>query len=503
MQNSITKAVMYARVSTYGQAQDSDSLTNQLIRCQGYADEHGLEVVNAFHEHASGRSGNRVELQNAYDFCVEQNEPMYLLVKDSSRFMRSLDEQQSWKDKFYAIGVQIRDVESNCISYVSKEEDPDAYLKEKRASLDAEDYTLQNAKKVKAGMLARLEQGGWPYNPPVGYMSERINGASNVYPHRVNAPIVKEMLGRLASGELYTLKDAEDFLLTQGFVNGYGKPSKSSHDRIRNILKRLSFYAGDIEHDSLKGRTVKGLHEPLIDKATYHKLKDRMQELKRNPQRNKKKCDLDFPLLGHLYCDHCGQRMYNTPSSSKGRTYNYYLCRNKDCMRKGKNVSAKKMEQAVCNYLKQLSCTAEMNGFIQQILKEQLGERLVSARKSNSKLEHTIRKREETKGAMLERLAQVSPLLSESMETQILKVDAEINRYKSRRQLEGLTAKQSQIIEAKASLFFDSLDSYWESASTEGKKIIIHGVLGGKINFHATKGISQATSNTLFTSKEQ
>lgn len=499
MRTSITKAVIYARVSTHGQAYESDSLTNQLIRCQDYANDHGLEVLRHFSEYASGRLGDRKELQNAYRFCAKQGESMYLLVKDISRFMRSLDEHEHWKEKFLQIGVQIKDVESNSISYISKEDDPDAYLKEKRASLDAEGYTLQNAKKVTSGMLARLEQGGWPFNAPVGYVSERIKGIAQVCPHDVNAPLVKEMLERLARGEIHTLKDAEAFLLNQGLVNGDGRQASSSHDRISNILKRLSFYAGYIEHDMLAGRRVRGLHDALIDEPTWRKIEERLPELKRAPRRASKKCDLEFPLLGHLYCEHCGERMYNSASSSKGRPYNYYLCKNKSCERKGKNVSAKKVEQAVCDYLSKLKCTPFAIEFMEDVLEQELNKRLKSARKANGKLDLIVQKREETKGQMLERLCSVNPKLAQSMETQILKVDDEISRYKSRRQLDKLTADQKQELKKRIFKFFSELDSYWASTQIEGKKIIIHSVLGGKLSFHATQGVAQHHLNKVFT----
>lgn len=94
------KSVIYARVSSIGDRQDTTRQVNDLTE---YASRNGLEVVNVFEEHISGAKKNqeRPVLCECLDFCFS-NSIDTLLLSELSRLGRStwevLDNVKRCKD---------------------------------------------------------------------------------------------------------------------------------------------------------------------------------------------------------------------------------------------------------------------------------------------------------------------------------------------------------------------------------------------------------------------
>lgn len=82
-----TKAVIYARVSSAGDRQDT---TRQITDLKRYASIQGIEVVNVFQEHISGAKKNeeRQVLTDCLNYCTA-NSVSYLLLSELSRLGRS------------------------------------------------------------------------------------------------------------------------------------------------------------------------------------------------------------------------------------------------------------------------------------------------------------------------------------------------------------------------------------------------------------------------------
>ena len=78
-----TKAVIYARVSSISDRQNTDRQVSDLT---GYATFAKLTICKVFEEHVSGAKGNkeRPVLLQAIDYCKQNNVAM-LLVSELSR----------------------------------------------------------------------------------------------------------------------------------------------------------------------------------------------------------------------------------------------------------------------------------------------------------------------------------------------------------------------------------------------------------------------------------
>ena len=83
----MSKAVIYARVSSEGERQNTD---RQVADLRAYADSAGIEVVRVFEERISGavRNNERPVLSECLAFCCSEH-PDMLLVSEISRLGRN------------------------------------------------------------------------------------------------------------------------------------------------------------------------------------------------------------------------------------------------------------------------------------------------------------------------------------------------------------------------------------------------------------------------------
>jgi len=82
-----TKAVIYARVSSNNDRQDT---TRQIEDLKKYAISKNIEIINIFEEHISGAKKNeeRQVLTDCLEYCT-QHSVNYLLLSELSRLGRS------------------------------------------------------------------------------------------------------------------------------------------------------------------------------------------------------------------------------------------------------------------------------------------------------------------------------------------------------------------------------------------------------------------------------
>ena len=95
-----TKAVIYARVSSESDRQDTSRQIEDLKR---YANQKNMEIVNIYEEHISGAKKNeeRVVLTECLEYC-RNNSVEYLLLSELSRLGRStLQVLKSYMNQMY------------------------------------------------------------------------------------------------------------------------------------------------------------------------------------------------------------------------------------------------------------------------------------------------------------------------------------------------------------------------------------------------------------------
>ena len=104
------KAVIYARVSSTGDRQDT---ARQVADLKAYAQSSGLEVVKVFEEKASGAKRDREILAECMDF-VMTGDARHLLVSELSRLGRSVRQVLDIVEDLTDIGVNIHILQQHC-----------------------------------------------------------------------------------------------------------------------------------------------------------------------------------------------------------------------------------------------------------------------------------------------------------------------------------------------------------------------------------------------------
>ena len=144
----------------------------------------------------------------------------------------------------------------------------------------------QIVKKLKDGMIARVEAGKWPGggNIPYGYTYNAKTGILEIVPEE--AEKIREIF------RLYIA----DKMSPQKISTRLGFKGEKI---VMNILRRKSL-TGCIEY---KGKEYQGLHEPIISLELWEEAQDEIAS------RSIHRTDSEYLLSGLLQCGECGARM--------------------------------------------------------------------------------------------------------------------------------------------------------------------------------------------------
>jgi DNA invertase Pin-like site-specific DNA recombinase len=168
----VTKAVLYARVSTEDQAgDDKTSLSEQLLALRRYAKSNGYEVVDEIPEDISGRKRNTPGLDQIRDMA-EAGEIGAVLVHKWNRLARTVTRFEAFmaEMKMYRVDVVALDGQSNRTSQGRAMNRMMAVFSE----LQREDLiaTMQQGKlgRARAGKVVpgRYAPYGFIYDPGIG-----------------------------------------------------------------------------------------------------------------------------------------------------------------------------------------------------------------------------------------------------------------------------------------------------------------------------------------------
>lgn len=307
------KTAIYIRVSTQEQVQEGYSIDAQTERLQSYCKAKDWVVFGTYTDAGySGSNINRPALQRLIN-DVRAGLVDCVLVYKLDRLSRSQ------KDTLMLIEDEFL---SRNVAFVSMSENFDTSTPLGRAmvgilSVFAQLEREQIKERMCMGRAERAKNGYWHGGgaPPFGYTYSTEDGMLHVEP--VEAEIVKD---------IYTL-----FLQRATITSIYTSLSKKygrriTHGMVYSVLS-TPIYAGIIQWE---GHEYPGLHEALVDKATYDKVqrwladRRRIAESKPNPFKPR------HLLNGLLYCGHCGAR-YNTKGNYSGhgdkKKYRpYYVC---------------------------------------------------------------------------------------------------------------------------------------------------------------------------------
>ncbi|MCH8160636.1 MAG: recombinase family protein, partial [Chloroflexi bacterium] len=307
----VSTAAIYVRVSTEEQGEQNLSIPFQVKTCERFIKEREWSVGDIYKDVASGKTDRREEFQRLIA-DAQQGGFQAVVIYKYSRFARNDLDSQIHEMKLAEQGVILVSATEPVDSTTSS-----GWLMKRVMQLFAEYDNRVKADFVRAGMRQKVEQGGWPWRAPLGYLNHRgyIEGRRRrtwveLDPER--APLVRRCFELAATGD-FTLRQICEQMTDAGFRTREGKRllPKKLVDMLRN-----EFYIGIVASPTFEVH-VKGVHEPLISEDLFQRVQVALAVRGRGPKRPKRR---DRLFQGVIYCA-CGCRINITGPYSGGQSY--------------------------------------------------------------------------------------------------------------------------------------------------------------------------------------
>jgi site-specific DNA recombinase len=314
--------VIYCRVSSKEQIEGT-SLESQESACKEYAGTHDIRVLKVFVERGeSAKVADRTQLVELIDFCRSNKERVQaLIVWKLDRFARNVGDHFNIKATLLKYGVRVVSVTEPI------DGNPEGKLMETILAGFAQfDNDIRAARTVQ-GMRRRIQEGIFPWKPPLGYKGAARDGAKKTAPDEPNQPLfglLQKAWKEFATG-IHKKADIQRLMDSRGVEtdNGISMTAQSLDNFFRN-----PYYAG-ILVDPWSGEEFPGKHVPMVTPEDFQRVQAILSRRSRKMPHQKER--QEFPLRGLARCTVC--RLYLTGGFSKGRSkrYAYYHCGNRKC----------------------------------------------------------------------------------------------------------------------------------------------------------------------------
>jgi len=210
--------LLYAHVSTDGQAQKELSIPAKIEAMTQYACRNGWKITGQFVDRGeSAKTADRPELQRLIRHCQEDKSVDVVLVHKMDRLARNVFDRATIKlmlkrNKIRLISVS-KPLDDNSIGQFME------YI----IAGAAEYYSANLASEIRKGNMAKLQKGEWPTKPPVGYKS--VPGENNRVAHVPDermAPLVRQAFELFSTGN-YSLQALSEDLFHRGLTTRHEK----------------------------------------------------------------------------------------------------------------------------------------------------------------------------------------------------------------------------------------------------------------------------------------
>ena len=487
-----SKAVIYARVSSAAQVKKGDGLGSQETRCRQLAQNKGYEVVRVFRdEGASGGMVDRPGMLEMLQFLKAQKGGQYMvLIDDISRLARGLEAHIQLRTLISGIGAKLA---SPSIEFG---EDSDSMLVENLLASVSQHQRQKNAEQTKNRMKARVMNGYYAFNPPVGYKFAHVpgHGGKMMVVDEPVAGVVREALEGYASGRFETQNEVRLFLESSPH---YPKNRNGTvhFQKVTNLLGKI-LYAGYMNIPSWGMKIHPAKHEPLISFETYQAIQDRLQGNAKAPAR--KDLHDDFPLRSFVACSGCGKPMTACWSSGRNAKYPYYLCSTKGCPDYRKSIRKEILERDFENLLSQLRPTPNLFYMASAMFKELWEDRKRLANDEAQAMKTQLPLLEQRMEKYLHRLVETDNQTAiQKYETEIARLEGEKIMLRERIEKCGRPLEPFEDCFRTAMTFLANPCYYWSSDRLEDKRMVLRLVFAKRLAYDRKEGFRTAKNEEL------
>ena len=415
----ITRAVIYARVSSRKQVDEGHGLSSQKSRCSAYAESQGYEIEASFlEEGVSGGVSERPQMQEmlAYlDTHSTKDDPIAVIIDDISRLARDVMAHAELRASIMMSGGVL---ESPSMDFG---EDADSKLVEYLLATVSQHQRQKNAEQVRNRMKARWMAGYYTANPGIGYRYEDVEGHGKMLvPYEPEASLVKLAFKNVASGRLRTASEVKRFLEQQPDM----PRTPSGTVRLQAVIDMLrrSIYAGYVTVKTAGIYLQPAQHEPLITFDEWEKAQAMLDENSNAPARQG--INEDFVLRNFVNCSCCGNALTAGWSKGRNKKYPYYTCQTRTCELRGKSIRRDKLEGEFSDMVQQLRPAPQLFHLVKDLFETFWNQRLLDVEGRKEGLTRQLAGLSRKIDALVQRVvATDSPSLVSAYEEQIKKLE--------------------------------------------------------------------------------
>jgi DNA invertase Pin-like site-specific DNA recombinase len=385
-------AVIYCRVSSKEQVEGT-SLESQEVACKEYATGNQLTVVRVFVERGeSAKYADRTQLLEMLAFCGKREHGIQqLLVWKVDRLARNVGDHFNIKANLLKQGVRVVSVTEPI------DAKPEGKLLETILAGFAQfDNDIRAARTVQ-GMRRKIQEGLFPWKPPLGYKGSAQPGSKKTEPDQPDQPafgILQKGWNEFATGA-YTKAQILRLMTSRGLRTRTGSPL--TNQAIDHILGD-AFYAGIIR-DPWSGEEHSGRHLPMVSRERF----DAVQRIiaRRNRSVPHQEIRPEFPLRTFVRCANCEDTLTGSFSRGRSKVYPYYHCFRRNCDNRG-NYPLADVHREFAKFLEATSADrhsfAHLREYIRKVGESWVGEsrafeerREVEAKRVHEHLQQLIR----------------------------------------------------------------------------------------------------------------
>ena len=361
----------------------SNSPTDQKIRLEEYCQKNDIKVMAHFHDDHSAKTFDRPAFKRLLEFARHNKRQIdFLLFVNWSRFSRNAGDAYAMIKRLNQLGLEPQAIDQPLDFSIPENR---LLLAIHLASPEVENE--RRSLNVTYGMRRARKSGRFTQRAPYGYVNRRDEQNKPILlPCTQNAPLIRQSFELVATGVVST-KEAWRTMRLKGL--------KCSKNQFHYII-RNKIYIGQIHVPAWKDEPeewVKGIHEPLIDEALFHKVQDVLSGRSITHNRPRTSNALELPLRGLLLCQRCGSKLTGSGSRGNGGRYFYYHCQH-GCRERFRAETA---HESLLQLLRSIQITPPAKKLYKAVLKDLLkdsesnrSKNLISQQNSLDKLDQRL-----------------------------------------------------------------------------------------------------------------
>ncbi len=488
------KAVAYIRVSTEEQTHGT-SLDSQRAACIDYARSKGIELLleNIFREEGvSAKIMDRPKLAAMLDYCAKhKGEITHCIIWKVDRLARKSEFHHIIKAQLRKAGVQLVSV-TEPIS-----DDPMGNLMDGMLAAFAQFDNEVRTARTTGGMIARLEQGGWPHAAPYGYRRTRTPSGIVTIEKNNDAFKVKKLLESFASGA-YTIQQARELAFELGIRTRMN--TRRSWQIIKDTINN-PLYAGFVTSSYIGNRLIKGLHEPIVPETIYYRNQAILNGTVRNFSRQ---AESGWPLRGGFLKHICGKELSGSSPRGRSGPSPRYTC--PQCKAKILHIAVSrgrdKVHEDFIELLNQVRPTDHIQRLFKHIVLKEWNDELKDSHSLSRTLDKELGVLEDKKSRIIDLFIE-EKLTDEQKDSKLVEVGTEVVKIKLRRSelIDDMSDKED-IIDG-ALLFMSYPGTFWNQGSLDVRKRIQDTIFpeGLTYDFESGFGTAKMASSYLLIQK--